>query len=70
MIAGSVVVKGIVKILTTAVAKQVALNVLVVLGEWAVKQTTNDLDDRLFKPFKDAVDKRHGRATNLYREVR
>jgi len=70
MINGTIVVRTLGKILTTTVAKRVAFNLLVTLGEWAVKQTTNDLDDKLFKAFKDAVDKRGGIPTNLYREVR
>ncbi|GEK52325.1 hypothetical protein [Vreelandella venusta] len=67
---GLLAVKGLAKLLTTAVAKRVAYNLLVVLGDWAVKQTTTDLDDKAFKAFKDGVDKRNGVAVNLYSQVR
>lgn len=50
--------------------EKVLMNLIVLLAEWAAEKTSNDLDDRLVKEVKDGLDKRQGRAVNLYQEVK
>jgi hypothetical protein len=58
---------GITKTLFT---ERVIINLVIVLGEWLVKRTSNDLDNKAFAVFKEALDKQYNRPTNLYRELR
>jgi len=58
---------GVTKALLT---ERVLINLVIILGDWLVKRTSNDLDDKTFKVFKEALDKQYNRPTNLYRELR
>lgn len=67
---GTILVGVVARIGKTLLTERVIINLVIVLGDWLVKRTSNDLDDKAFKVFKEALDKQYNRPTNLYRELR
>ena len=59
-------------VLTSVLTEKVILNFAVILLEWLVKRTSNQLDDQLLRALKDALDNNPAKAntTNLYREIK
>ncbi len=56
--------------LAAMLTERFVMNVLVILAEWAVKRWGNDLAADLFRQFKEALDRDHGKPANLYDEIR
>lgn len=57
-------------LVTSLFSERFVINLLVLLGEWAVKRWGNDLMGDLFEQFKDSLDRDHGQPMNLYAEVK
>lgn len=58
------------RLVTSLLTERFVINVAILLLEWLVKRTENDLDDRLLEHLKDALDNDHGTPLNLYDEIK
>lgn len=63
-------VKMLVAFVSSFLTDRFVINVVVVLLQWLVNRTQNDLDNKVFAEVKKALDKNYGSEVNLYKQLR
>lgn len=68
---GETLTKFGVGLMKTFMTRKMLINAIVLLAEWAVQQTDNDLDDQILEVVKKKLEERRGAsANNLYQTVK
>jgi len=57
---GNVIAAVGTRLLTALLTEKVLISIVIRLGDWLVKRTTNDLDDSVWNEVKTALEAEHG----------
>ena len=68
---GKLIVSALAGVGKALLTEKIIINLVLVLAEWLVKRTGNDLDDKILAVVKEALDKRQGKSVgNLYDAIK